>query len=387
MLDPAANATVISYLDTLAGAEAVDEHTVDILTKGPDPILARRMSFAMIGPAEVLAKAPDSLADKPIGTGPYKLTEWVKGSKISMTANEEYWGPTKPTIKDVEFQPRKESSVRLTAIKAGEAHLAEYITPEDAGTLPREQVLSGLSVECMQLRPNTKAGITADLRVRQAISHSIDRENLTKSIYGPYAELPNGQLYAKTSFAYDPNMRDVPFDLDKAKSLVKEAGAEGKEVSIVGIASDRFVKGREVQEAVAAMIGKTGLVVNLKLVESADWIKSLYEIQNPPMDIWFGSAGNEMQDGDRIFGSYIKTGGRAALYSNPEVDQWIDASRAELDTAKRAALIQQIARKIQTDVALIPLVQLQNIYGISPKLKFEIYPSAIAPAARMQLSG
>jgi peptide/nickel transport system substrate-binding protein len=386
VLDPEAKASVISYLDTLAGAEARDPQTVDILTKGPDPIIQRRMSFLMIGPTEILTKSPDSLIDKPIGTGPYKFVEWSKGQRLVLQANEEYWGPRKPTIKEVEYQPRKESTVRLTAVKAGEAHLAENIGPEDAGTMPKEQIVSGLMVEGMQLRPTVMRGITADPRVRLAISHSIDRETLIKSIYGPYGEMPNGQVFGRTSYGYDTTMKDIPFDLDKAKALLKEAGAEGKELTIIGNATDRYVKFREVQEAVAALIGKTGLKVNMKLLEPAEWLKALREVKDPPQDLWFGGAGNEMQDPDRIYAAYLKTGGPSAVYSSPEMDRLFDASRAELDPTKRAALLSQIAHKIQDQTLLIPLIQLYQIYAISPKLKFEMYPSGIMPVARMQLS-
>ena len=385
VLDPDAKASVISYLDTLAGAEARDPQTVDILTKGPDPIIQRRMSFLMIGPTEVLTKTPDSLTDKPIGTGPYKFVEWSKGQRIVLQANEEYWGPRKPTIKEVEYQPRKESTVRLTAVKAGEAHLAENIGPEEAGLLPKEQVVSGLMVEGMQLRPTVMRGLTSDARVRRAISHSIDRETLIKSIYGPYGEMPNGQVFGRTSYGYDTSMKDIPYDLDQAKALLKEAGAEGQEITIIGNATDRYVKFREVQEAVAAMIGKTGLKVNMKLLEPAEWLKALREVKDPPQDLWFGGAGNEMQDPDRIYAAYMKTGGPSAVYSSPEMDKLFDASRSELDPTKRAGLLSEIARKIQDETLLIPLIQLYQIYAVSPKLKFEMYPSGIMPVARMQL--
>jgi peptide/nickel transport system substrate-binding protein len=386
VLDPEAKAPVLGYLDTLGGAEARDPQTVDILTKGPDPIIVRRMSFLMVGPTEVLTKAPDSLTDKPIGTGPYKFVEWAKGQRVVLQANEEYWGATKPTIKEVEYQPRKEGTVRLTAVKTGEAHVGETIGPDEAATLPKEQIVTGLASESMQLRPTAIRGLCSDERVRRAISHAVDRDTLIKSMYGPYGEMPNGQVIGRTSFGYDPTMKDIPFDLERAKALVKEAGVEGQELTIIGNATDRYVKFREIEEAVAAMIGKTGLKVNLKLFEPAEWLKALREVKDPPQDLWFGGAGNEMQDPDRIYGAYIRTGGPSAVYSNPELDKLFDDSRAELDSAKRAGMLAELARKIQADTALIPLIQLYQIYAISPKLKFEMYPSGIMPVARMQLS-
>ena len=386
LVDPELKSQVLAYIDTLDRAEAVDDYTVDILTKGPDPILLRRMTFLGIMPPEFLAKTPDAATDKPVGTGAYRIVEWVKGQRVSLTANDQYWGPQKPSIKDVEFQPRKESSVRLTALKAGEAQLIDNVTPEDAATLPKEQVLSGLATEVLMIRPNSKSMLTADVRVRQALSYAIDRPTLVKAIYGEYAELPSGQLYARTSFGFNPTMQDVPFDLARAQALIKEAGAEGKEITLIGPGHNRYLKDREVMEAVVAMMSKTGLKVNLKLLESAEWLKAGFELENPPMELWCTGAGNELQDPDRILSSYLRTGGRLSMYSNPDVDKMLEAQRAELDEKKRADLLGQLAKRVQDEAILFPLAQLHQIYGVSPKLKFQIIPSALLPINRMELS-
>jgi len=386
LTDPDLKSGVQAFIDTVKEAVKVDDYTVDLVTTGPDPILARRMTFLpMIAPG-ALTSNPQSAVDKPIGTGPYQLTEWSKGQYIKLTAFDGYWGPRKPTIKEVEFRPRKEAAVRLTALKAGETQLIENVTPEDAGTLPKEQIATQFSTECMFLRPNCKAGITADKRVRQAMSLSIDRAIIAKEIMGGFAQVPNGQLYVPSTFGYDPTMKDDPFDLDKAKALIKEAGAEGKELHIVGESANRWMKDREIQEAFTAMINKTGLKVKLDLLEQGEWLKAGREVEKPPMDVWFSSAGNDLVDPDRILASYGKTGGRLSLYSNPELDKLIDAERAELNQEKRAGILKQIAKMFQDETIMIPLVQQNWIYGVSPKLKFKPLPNGQLPVAWMTLA-
>jgi peptide/nickel transport system substrate-binding protein len=385
--DPNLKSNVLGYVDTIASATAVDDYTVDIVTKGPDPILLRRMSYLPMMAPKALTQNPDQALEKPIGTGPYQLVEWLKGQRISLTAFGGYWGPQKPTIKDAEFQPRKEGSVRLTALKAGEAHLIDNVTPEDAATLPKEQVLTSIATETMSMRVAGKSVITSDKRIRQAMSYAIDRPTLIKEIYGGYAAPPNGQIYNPSTFGYDPTMQDYPYDLDKAKQLVKEAGAEGKELLLVGQNANRWLKDREVQEATAAMIGKTGLNVTLKLYEIAEWQKVLFEVENPVAAAVYTSIGNDLLDPDRIFAAFIKTGGRVSTYSSPELDQMIEAERAELDQNKRAELLRKLARAVHDDAMIIPLAQLNWIYGVSPKLKFTPIPNGQLPIARMTLSG
>jgi peptide/nickel transport system substrate-binding protein len=338
----------------------------------------------MLAP-EALTKNPQSAVDKPIGTGPYQLTEWTKAQRTLLTAYPDYWGPKKATIKEVEFRPRSESGVRLTALKAGESHLIENVTPEDAGTLPKEQIATQFATECMVLRPNSLKGVTADVRVRQAMNLALDRELIVKEIMGGYAQVPNGQLYIPSTFAYDTTMKDV-YDLDKAKALVKEAGAEGKEVHIIGISANRWLKDREIQEAFTAMINKTGLKVKLQLMEQGEWLKAGRDVENPPMDVWFTSAGNDLVDPDRILTAYAKTKGRLSLYSNPEADKLLDAQRAELNQEKRATMLKQIAKIVQDDAVVIPIAQQNWIYGISPKLKFKPLPNGQLPANRMTLA-
>ena len=386
IFDPAINSQAVSFLDTLARAEPVDELTVDIVTKGPDPMLARRVTFMGIMAPEFMAKNPNLVADQPIGTGPYKFTEWIKGQRVLLTANEAYWGQTKPTIKEVEFQPRKESSVRLSALKAGEAHLIDNVTPEDAGTLPKEQVVTSQSIETMYFRPNSKSGVTADKRVRLAMSHALNREAIVKEIMGGYGTLPNGQMWNSQTFGYDPTMKDHPFDLERAKQLIKEAGAEGKTLTIVGESANRWLKDREIQEVGAAMIEQTGLKVDLRLLEISEWSKAGYEVQNPPMDVWFSSAGNDQVDPDRILSAYARTGGRLSLYSNPDLDKLIEASRAELDQNKRAELLKQIARVMHEEAVMVPIAQPMNVYGVSPKLQFKAKANALLPVNDMKLN-
>lgn len=380
-----AKSSLLSFIDTLDRAEKVDDYTVDVVTRGPDPILARRLTFLPIYGAKFIETKADSAADKPIGTGPYKLKEWIKGQHLVLEANPDYWGPLKPTIKEIEFIPRKEPSVRLTALKAGEAHLIDNINPEDAATLPKEQVLSKFATECMILRPNSLKGVTADKRVRLAMSHALDRKAIAKDIMGGFANEPNGQLYIPSTFGYDTTMKDHEYDPDKARALVKEAGATGKELSIVGISVNRWLKDREVQEIFTEQINQTGLKVNLKLMEQAEWLKAGRNVTEPPMDVWFTSAGNDLVDPDRIIYAYGKTGGRLSLYSNPELDKLIDAERAELDEKKREEILKQIGRHIHENAAIIPIAQQHWIYGISPKLTYPPYPNGQIPGNRLTL--
>jgi peptide/nickel transport system substrate-binding protein len=384
--DPALKSQLLGLIDTYKEAVPVDDYTVDIVTKGQDPIMLQRASFlAMLAPG-ALKKDPKSANAMPIGTGPFRLVEWVPGQQIKLTAFDEYWGPTKPTFKDVVITTRKEASVRLTALKAGEAHLIDNLTPELAQSLPKEQVVSSRSTECLSIRFNCKTGISTDLRLRQAIAHSIDRASIVKDIYQGYGEVPNGQVYNDLTLGFDPAIKDYPFDLEKARQLIKEAGAEGQEFTISGATANRWLKDREIMEAVGAMINTTGLKANIKLVELAEATQIIYEQDNPVVQGSFTSPSSDLLDGDRVLANYTKAGGRLSLNNDPELEKLFEAERAELDNEKRGVILRQMSQRVYDTVPVMAISQPYWIYGVSPKLKMQAYPTGQLPMLRMQLS-
>jgi peptide/nickel transport system substrate-binding protein len=386
LTDPEMKSQLQGFVDTVQEATAVDDNTVDVITKGPDPILVARMSFLPIFSPTALKKDPNSANTMPIGTGPFRIVEWTKGQQVKLTAFDEYWGPNKPTFKDVVIGFRKEASVRVTALKAGEAHLIDNLTPELAASLPKDQVVSTRSTETMSIRFNSKTGITTDLRVRQAVAYSIDRESIVKDIYQGFGEMANGQIYSDLTLGFDPNIKDYPFDLEKAKQLVKEAGVEGQEFVITGATANRWLKDREIMEAVGAMISKTGLKANVKLVELADANNYFYEVQNPVVQASFTSPSSDLVDADRVLANYAKLGGRASLYSHHDMEKLFETERAELDNEKRGATMRQMSKHIWDNVVVTPIAQPHWIYGTSAKFKFQAYPTGQIPMLRMQLS-
>ena len=383
--DPNLKSQLLGFLDTFQEGVAVDDHTVDIVTRGPDPILIARTSFMPIFSPTALKKDPNSANTMPIGTGPFRVVEWTKGQQIKLTAFDEYWGPNKPTVKDVVVGFRKEASVRLTALKAGEAHLIDNLTPELAKSLPPEQVVSTRSTETMSIRFNAKTGITTDLRVRQAVTYAIDRESIVKDIYQGFGEMAGGQIYSDLTLGYDKDIKDYPYDVEKAKALIKEAGVEGQEFVITGATANRWLKDREIMEAVGAMISKTGLKANVRLVELAEANNYFYEVANPVVQASFTSPSSDLVDADRVLANYAKAGGRASLYSHPDMEKMFETERAELDNEKRGAVMRQMSKHVWDNLPVTPIAQPHWIYGVSPKFKFQAYPTGQIPMLRMQL--
>ena len=117
-------------------ATAVDEYTIDVVTAAPDPILPSRLYFSPFVSMKLLKETPDQYPIKPVGTGPYRFVEWVRGQHVKLEVNPDWWGHRaadaygKATIKDVTFIPRGEQEVRAAMVTTGEADFARWLVGE-----------------------------------------------------------------------------------------------------------------------------------------------------------------------------------------------------------------------------------------------------------------
>ena len=205
IVDPKFGSKQISYFAAITEARKVDDLTVDVITQGPDPILPARMYWMkMVPPAA--ASRPD-FAQAPVGTGPYKLVRWSRGSSIQLARNEAYWGGP-PSIDNVRYRFVGESGTRLAGLMAGEFDIIANLLPEFTGRAPKAKVVLGLEQPIMIL--SAVSGVTQDERVRQALNHAIDKEGLATGLFGAHASVSQGQLLAPSYFGFDPRPKPTP---------------------------------------------------------------------------------------------------------------------------------------------------------------------------------
>ncbi len=367
VIDPEFASEQISYYATVTGAKAVDEYTLEVTTEGPDPTLPTRLYWMKMVPPKYAEEDPDTFAKEPVGTGPYKFVEWVRDDHVTLEANPEYWGGA-PSIKTVVIRPIPEEVTRLAALQAGEVDLVRGLIPEYADQVPKAVAIPGL--EFPWLRLNCLKGPTADPKVRLAINYAIDREALAESLYLGYAVPAQGQLLTPGHFGFNPEVKAYPHDPAKAKELLKEAGYAGEEIEFIGEAG-RWLKDKELIEAVAGQLRDVGINVNVKIVEWSDWLDLLFAGADKAPDIQFSSHDNSLLDADRTLSAIYHSEGSQSAYKNEEVDKLIDAARTETDVAKREEMYHKAIKIAYDEAALVPLLNLEDIYGLSERLQWE----------------
>ncbi|MFT3690370.1 ABC transporter substrate-binding protein [Paenirhodobacter sp.] len=364
VIDPANNSEQMAYFGTIKGAEKVDDLTVDILTSGPDPILPSRMYWMkMIAPGH--AKTAD-LAAAPVGTGAYRLESWNRGSDLTLAANPDYWGGA-PQIKEVTYRFVPEPGTRLSGLMAGEFDLITNLLPEFAASAPKAVAVPGLETSVFVL--GTDNEVTKDPKVRQALNLAIDRQAMADSLFMGYATVAKGVHVNPAAFGFNQNLTPYPYDPDQAKALIREAGAEGKPITVVGEAG-RWLKDREQIEAVAAYWAETGLNVTTDIQEFSQYLDSLMG-SGPRPDAIFIANSNELLDADREMSFIYHKDGAAASNSDAEMAAMIDAARVETDPTRRKALYDAIEQKGHDLNYTVPLFNLQDIYGMSERLTWQ----------------
>lgn len=361
MVDPALNSEQLSYFTTFESASAIDRLTVELKTNGPDPILPARLYYFMIAPP--IATLEDGFAGAPIGSGPYKFVAWDRGNQIQLEANDAYWGG-RPAIDSVTYRFIGDSGTRLSALIAGEVDLITNLLPEFKGQVPQSASMRGLEHPIILL--NTNNGITADQRVRQALNYAVDKEALVSALFEGDATVEAGQLLGSTYFGFNEDISAYPYDPDRAKALLEEAGALGGEITLVSTAG-RWLKDRELTEVVGGFWSAAGLEVDIQIFEFDEYLQRLFDKENRA-DAIFVTSGNELLDADRSLSAYYAPSGFGASNSFDELEAWITAARTETDLDARKGLYNQAVAFAHEQATHTWLLNINNVWGLSERL-------------------
>jgi peptide/nickel transport system substrate-binding protein len=349
-------------------ATKVDEYTVDLTTSAPDPILPNKLIKFKIAPTQWLkSTSEDQMGITAIGTGPYSLAEWQRGSQILLKANPDYWGSHKPSIAEVKIIPRKEASVRASMVQAGEAHLAFSIPPEQAKQMPKSVVEK--TTEMVGIRLNTEHPTLKDIRVRQAIAYSIDTNALMEAFYPGFATPANGQMVRQASFGSNPNLKPYPVDPAKAKQLVQEAGAVGAPLELI-IREANFAKITELGEAITNSVSAaTGLKMTPRNMEASQWRESLFAVKpgEKRSDTFMTAASNPTFDSSRVLDAYYGCKGRFSHFCDEAFTQKMDQASAASGEERRK-LYQELWQTAYDNYWVLPLLGLDYVHGSSAKV-------------------
>jgi len=363
IINPDYNSEQMAYLGTIESAAKVDDLTVHITTKSPDPVLPARMYWMKMVPARYSADPEFGMT--PIGTGPYEISHWERGESITLVRNDAYWGDA-PEIDDVTYRFVSEPGTRLSGLMAGELDVIRNLYPEFAAAVPKAITAQGLETSTLVL--STANPVMQDPKVRKAMNLAIDRAALAEALFVGNAQPVKGQLVNPKSFGFNTSLPAYTYDPEQAKALIEEAGATGQKITLVG-ESGRWLKDRELIEAVGSYWAEIGLDVDIRIEEFGEYLNQLFDKSSRP-DAIFVTNSDELLDADRPLTAALEFGASYASNVDEEMAAAIQAARSETDVEARAALYDEITQKAYDLDYLAPLLNQEDVYGLSERLNW-----------------
>ncbi|MES2972144.1 MAG: ABC transporter substrate-binding protein [Pseudomonadota bacterium] len=259
---------------SMESVQAVDEHTVVVINKELDPDF-----LFLMGQATSIIVEPKSAATNataPVGTGPYKLENWVKGSSVTLTKWDGYRNAGAIKLKRATFRFISDPAAQIAAMLAGDVDIFQRITPRSVPqfkTNPKFQVLVAGSRAKTILAINNARKPLSDVRVRRAISAALDRKAIIQGAADGYGS-PIGSHYVPSAPGYVDTTGVNPFNIEKAKALLKEAGVTTPLELTMTLPPPPY--SRQGGEVIAAQLAKVGINVKLQNVEWAQWLSNTY---------------------------------------------------------------------------------------------------------------
>ncbi|MBO9679202.1 ABC transporter substrate-binding protein [Paenacidovorax monticola] len=258
--------------------QVVDEHTVVVINKDIDPdfLFVLGQATAII----VEPKSADTNATKPVGTGPYKLDAWSKGASVTLGRWDGYRNPAAVRIRRATFRFIPDPAAQVAALLAGDVDAFARVTPrslEQFKANPRFQVVVSGSRAKTILAINNQRKPLSDVRVRRAIAAAIDRKAVIQGAADGLG-VPIGSHYVPGAFGYVDTTGINPYDVEKARKLLAEAGVKTPLELTMTLPPTPYA--RQGGEVIAAQLAKVGIVAKLQNVEWAQWLSGTYGSKN-----------------------------------------------------------------------------------------------------------
>lgn len=371
----------------------IDPYRVDFVMSVPDAILPTRLISIYILDKEtceegVKKEGEPWLATHAIGTGPYKLIRWEKDSHCMLQANEDYWRGA-PAVKLINFLAISNDATRLAAFLSHNIDLLGQVPVRDVErvkAMPGFKVISRPGLRLIYLGidtgrekspgvPSSPPNPLQDLRVRQAMNAAINEDLIIEKVMNKNAA-PAAQLFPEGVVGYNPEIKREPFDLEKAKKLMAEAGYPGGFDVRLDAPNDRYVNDAQIATAVAGQLAQINIRVTPNAMPKARFFSEeeaghfsffLIGWTNPNGD-GYGSFDHLLHTFDEV--KNLGGANTSTHYSNPELDKLDEAAAAEFDPAKREALLQRCAAIAMHDLPHIPLHYQMDIDAISDRIEW-----------------
>ncbi|MCO8162842.1 ABC transporter substrate-binding protein [Pseudomonas sp. 21LCFQ010] len=356
--------------------EKLDEHTVKFTLNSVDAAFIQNlaMSFASIQSAEYAEQLlkqgkPEDINQKPVGTGPFVFKSYQKDSNIRYTGNKEYWHPEDVRVDNLIFAITTDPSVRMQKLKRNECQVTAYPRPADLESLKADKNLqmpeqAGFNLGYIaynvsdKIKGSDAANPLAQLQVRQALDMAVNKPAIINAVYQGAGQLAVNAM-PPTQWSYDDTVKDAPYDLDKARALLKQAGIkEGTEISLWAMPVQRPYNpnARLMAELIQADWKKIGINAKIVSYEWGEYLKRAKAGEIGAMLIgWSGDNGDPDNWLGTLFGCDAVNGNNYSKWCDQAFDKLIKQAKATPGQDQRSVLYKQAQHLLKDAVPLTPI--------------------------------
>ncbi|WNL40943.1 ABC transporter substrate-binding protein [Halomonas sp. PAMB 3264] len=388
-----------AIFEPVESAEAIDDYTVEITTAEPYPLLLNLATYIFPMDSEFytgetedgsdkseIVKAGDSFASRNIsGTGPFEVTSRRQGVQVDFERFDDYWDTeSEGNVSEIILTPISENASRVAALLSGGVDFIDAVPPNDLDRVREAQNINlievpGTRIIGFQLNEE-RVEAFQDVRVRQAVDLAINQEGIADRLMRGFAT-PAGQLSAEGYVGHNPEL--VPrYDIERAQELMAEAGYEdGFTIDMIA-PNNRYVNDAQIAQAVANMLSRINITVNLRTMPLAQYWP---EYDERGSDMAMVGWHSDTEDTANLF-QYLtfcpdeETGAgqyNYGGYCNEEIDALVTEADSETDLEKRAEMLKEAEAMLYEDVGYITLHWQNLAYAAADGVDIEPVVNAI----------
>lgn len=348
--------------DIITEVVAEDDYTAVFKLSRPQAPFLKNLAMSPFGIASPTAfeAAGDKFGDSPVGTGPFKFTEWKRNESITIEKFEDYWQEGLPKLDKVIFRSIPDNSARLNDLVAGNIDLADGINPSDGKGIEANSALQLIERPSMNIGylglTNTRPPFD-NVLVRQAVNYAINKQEIVDAFFEGRAQVAVNPMPPSIS-GYNDEITGYEFNPEKAKELLKEAGYDGSEIELWAMPVPRpyMPDGAKVAQVIQKNLEDVGIPSKIVTFE---WATYLEKTKNGEADAFMLGWTGDNGDADNFIYTLLDKdnigSNNYSYYSNDQVHDLLIAAQSETDEAVRNDLYKQAQVIIHEEAPWVPL--------------------------------
>lgn len=360
--DASLSHSLFGYTSTISGVNAVDDYTIELTFSAPANTIWDLLTVMGI-------VAPEAFAEpltEPVGTGPFAFESWMPGQEAKFVRNENYWREGLPYLDEVIVRALPDQQAAVASLGAGELDIISGIPLNEVARLREsddlEIVLGTEASQFYTFYSNVDRPPFDKIEVRQAMSHAIDRQTIVDTVLfgvGKASQTP----FPEWSLAYNEAHVDMfPFDLERARELLEQAGyGDGFETTVTTTSDS--AEQRNMAQIIQADLATIGVTLNINDISSADWLQ-VWPAKD--YDTMISVAGFSHKDPATLYNSMsgFRLEDNRTNFSSPEYDEMVTNAATMVDPEERKAAYEELAAYMIEQAFASAISFRYNVFGV-----------------------